>query len=263
MAGLFAVLYGVIAYAFFLATFLYAICFVGNIVAPKTIDSGTPGPLVEALVINVALLGIVALQHSVMARPGFKRWWTRIVPEFTERSTYVLFATAALALLFWQWRPIPDPIIWTARDPAVATLLWIDFWFGWALLLLSTFLINHFVLFGLRQVIGHLLHWEAPAPLFKTPFIYKPVRHPLYLGFLLAFWSTPTMTAGHLLFAVATTGYILVGIYLGERDLVALFGDQYRRYRRQVGMLIPLPGRRHVDDRPPVERPAAAKLRQL
>jgi methanethiol S-methyltransferase len=261
MSRLLGMAYGIVVYLCFLATFLYAVCFIGNIVVPKTIDSGTPGPLVDALVVNIVLLGIFAVQHSVMARPGFKRWWTRIVPEAVERSTYVLFATAALALLCWQWRPIPDPVIWTVQHPQVILLLHVIFWFGWALLLLSTFLINHFELFGLRQVIGRLLRWDSPKPEFKTPFVYKRVRHPIYLGFMLAFWSTPTMTAGHLLYAVATTGYILIGIYLEERDLVALFGDQYRRYRRQVGMLIPLPGRKYVGDEP-LERREAARVPQ-
>ena len=248
MSRLSGLVYGIVVYLLFLATFLYAICFVGNIIVPKTIDSGTPGPLVEALVVNIVLLGVFAVQHSVMARRGFKRWWTRIVPEPIERSTYVLFATAALALLCWQWRPIPNPVIWTVQEPLPVALFHAVFWFGWALLLLSTFLINHFELFGLRQVIGRMLRWKSANPEFKTPFVYKRVRHPIYLGFLLAFWATPTMTAGHLLFAVATTGYILIGIYFEERDLVALFGDQYRRYRRQVGMLIPLPGRKYVDE---------------
>ena len=262
MSRFIAMTYGTVAYLLFLATFLYAICFVANIVVPKTIDSGTIRPLTEALVVNIALLGIFAVQHSVMARRGFKRWWTRIVPEVIERSTYVLFATALLALLCWQWRPIPDPIIWTVRNPLVTELLHAIFWSGWALLLLSTFLINHFELFGLRQVIGRLLHWAPSKPEFRTPFVYRRVRHPIYLGFLLAFWSTPTMTAGHLLFAAATTGYILIGIYFEERDLVALFGDQYRRYRQQVGMLIPLPGRKYIDDQP-AKRPAAAQAPQL
>jgi len=261
MSRFIAMAYGVVAYLIFLATFVYAICFVANIVVPKTIDSGTLGPIAEALVVNIALLGIFAVQHSVMARRGFKRWWTRIVPEPVERSTYVLCATAALALLCWQWRPIPDPVIWAVQDPRAIVLLHAIFWFGWALLLLSTFLINHFELFGLHQVLGRLLHWAPMKPEFRTPFVYRRVRHPLYLGFLLAFWSTPIMTAGHLLFTVATTGYILIGICLEERDLVALFGDQYRRYRREVGMLIPLPGRKYVDDQSE-KHPQAAPVRQ-
>ena len=249
MSRIFGVAYGFIASLFFLATFIYAICFVGNIIVPKTIDSGLPGPLVEALIIDILLLGLFAVQHSVMARRGFKRWWTRVVPVAVERSTYVLFATAALALLCWQWRAIPEPVIWSVQSPLAAALLQAVFWLGWALLLLSTFLINHFELFGLRQVIGRMYNWETPKPVFKTPFVYARVRHPLYLGFLLAFWSAPVMTAGHLLFTVATTGYILIGIWFEERDLIAMFGDKYRNYRRQVGMLIPLPGRKYVDEK--------------
>jgi len=232
---------------------------------PKTIDSGTAAPLAEALVVNVILLAIFALQHSVMARPGFKRWWTRLVPEPVERSTYVLFATSALALLCWQWRPITDPVIWSVDNLAAAAMLDAIFWLGWGLLLLSTFLINHFELFGLRQVLARLFGWNLPRPEFKTPFLYRRVRHPIYLGFLLGFWSTPVMTAGHLLFAIATAGYILIGIYFEERDLIALFGDQYRRYRRQVGMLIPLPGRKYTGDGEAsgsTKTPEMAELRQ-
>jgi methanethiol S-methyltransferase len=258
MSRIFGMAYGCIAYLFFLATFLYAICFVGNIIVPKTIDSGLPGPLAEALAVNVLLLGLFAVQHSVMARRGFKRWWIRMVPEAVERSTYVLFATAALALLCWQWRAIPEPVIWSVQAPLAIAAFQAVFWLGWALLLLSTFLINHFELFGLRQVIGRLFNWQTPEPVFKTPFVYKRVRHPIYLGFLLAFWSTPVMTAGHLLFAIATTGYILIGIWFEERDLVAMFGDTYRHYRTQVGMLIPLPGRRYAKKE---QVPAAPKLR--
>jgi len=239
MSAFLTVLYGLVVYAFFLATFLYAIGFVGNVLVPKTIDSGPQGPLVQSLIVDVLLLGLFAVQHSVMARKGFKRWWTRIVPEPVERSTYVLAATAALALLLWQWQPIPEPIVWRVESAAVTQLLGIVFWFGWALLLLSTFLINHFELFGLRQVFSRLTGREIPAAQFRTPFVYRYVRHPIYLGFLLAFWAAPVMTAGHLLFSIATSGYILIGIWFEERDLVAQFGERYRAYRAQVGMLLP------------------------
>jgi methanethiol S-methyltransferase len=243
MGAIASVLYGGLVYLIFLATFLYAIAFVGNLPVPKTVDSGEPGPLVAALVIDSLLLGLFAIQHSVMARPAFKRWWTRFVPSPVERTTYVLLASLALLLLYWQWRPIPEPV-WSVTNPAVALALQTVFWIGWGVVLLSTFLINHFELFGLRQVYARLRGETLPPPVFKAPLFYKQVRHPIYLGFLLAFWATPTMTVGHLLFTIATTGYILIGIHLEERDLIALFGDQYRRYRERVSMLVPLPGRK-------------------
>lgn len=243
MGGIFAILYGAVAYVVFLGAFLYAIGFVGNLVVPKTIDSGEPGALVPSLLINVVLLGLFAVQHSVMARPGFKRLWTRIVPTSVERSTFVLFASLVLILLYWQWQPLPA-MVWHIENPLGAAVLWAVFGLGWALVLVATFLINHFELFGLRQVWARLTGQTLPPPVFKTPGLYKRVRHPIYLGFLLAFWATPEMSLGHLLFAVATSGYIMIGIYLEERDLTELFGDQYRRYRREVAMLIPWPGRR-------------------
>jgi len=240
-----ATLYGLAAYLVFLATFVYAIGFVGNLpLLPKTIDSGAGAPLVETLAVDLALLGLFAVQHSVMARRGFKRWWTKVIPEAVERSTFVLAATAVLALLLWQWRPLAEPVLWSVNDPLGRLALQGVFWLGWAVLLISTFLINHFELFGLRQVWANLRGQTLPVPEFRTPLFYRHVRHPIYLGFVLAFWATPQMTAGHLLFAAACTGYILIGIWFEERDLIAQFGQRYQLYRQQVGMLLPKFGSR-------------------
>jgi protein-S-isoprenylcysteine O-methyltransferase Ste14 len=249
MAGMLAVLYGIGSYLFFLGTLLYAIGFVGNVGVPKSIDSGATGSTLPAVAIDVLLLGLFAAQHSVMARPGFKRWWTRIVPHAIERSTYVLCASAALAFLCWQWRPLPEPV-WTVRVPIAVAVLHAIFWLAWVMLVVSTCLLSHFELFGLRQVFARLREHALPAPRFATPGLYRHVRHPIYLSFLLAFWSTPTMTAGHLLFALATTGYILIAIQLEEHDLIALFGNQYRRYRRRIPMLLPRPSVRRIHDAP-------------
>jgi len=239
MGAFLSFLYGLVAYGASLAALLYLIGFSGNGLVSKSVDSGAFAPLAKALCVNILLLGLFAAQHSVMARRAFKRWWTRIVPPVVERSTYVLAASIALALLFWLWLPIPVPIIWRIDNPVAAQLLWAVFWLGWVLVLVSTFLINHFELFGLHQVFARLTGHEIPAPRLAKPLFYSYVRHPLYLGLLLSLWAVPVMTAGHLLFSIGATSYIFVGIWFEERDLIAQFGDGYRRYRAEVGMLLP------------------------
>ena len=246
MAALVAVIYGIAAYSITLVALLYLIGFVGNVVVPKSIDSGTAGPLLQSVAVNTALIGLFALQHSVMARQGFKRWWTRIVPTAVERSTYVLFASFALLLLYWQWQSIPA-LVWSVHNPAAAVVLDGIFWLGWAVLGGSTFLMSHFELFGLSQVFGRLFGKQPADAKFRAPLLYRHVRHPIYLGVLLAVWATPAMSIGHLLFAVLITGYILVGIQLEEHDLIQQFGDQYRRYRRHAAMLVPFPGRKFTE----------------
>ena len=235
--------YGTLSYLIFFATFLYAIGFIGNFGVPRTLDGVPSGPLALAFAIDVGLLTLFAVQHSVMARKWFKDWWTRLVPPPLERSTYVLFSSLALILLFWQWRPLGG-VVWSIEDPVGSMVVRGLFAFGWALILVSTFLINHFDLFGLRQVWLNLLGRPYTTLQFGTPGPYRLVRHPLYVGWLFAFWCTPTMTLAHLLFSVATTAYILIAIQLEERDLVREHGDTYKAYRRSVPMLIPFIRRR-------------------
>lgn len=242
--GLLIALYGVVVYVIFLFTFLYSAAFTGNLFVPKSIDVGIPPsavgePVVISVLVNVLLLGLFAVQHSVMARPGFKRWWTRLVPKPMERATFVLLASLALILLFAQWRPLTTVVWDVSRSPAGVVLSTGVFAIGWVVVLASTFQIDHFELFGLKQVWHRLMGRRAPAAEFRTPLFYRHVRHPIYLGFILAFWGTSVMSVGHLLFAAVTTGYILVGIWFEERDLVAQFGQRYRDYREQVGMLLP------------------------
>jgi protein-S-isoprenylcysteine O-methyltransferase Ste14 len=248
--------YGVTSYLIFLATFLYAIAFVGGFVVPSRLDGPLQGSLFEALAIDGVLLTVFAVQHSVMARPWFKERWTQIVPWAIERSTYVLFASLALLLLFWQWRPIGIQI-WSVENPAASLVLWTLFAAGWATVLVVTFLINHFDLFGLRQVWLPLIGQPYVPVSFRTPLPYRFVRHPLYLGFLFAFWMTPTMTLAHLVFAVATTAYIVLAIQFEEHDLVSQHGAAYQEYRRTVPML--LPGRRRVLDEPVTSEPMSVK----
>ncbi|CCD97568.1 methanethiol S-methyltransferase [Bradyrhizobium sp. STM 3809] len=244
-ARLLILFYAVASYGISLVSFAWALAFVGNYdqFGAKTIDSGAAGSLAEAVIVDGLLLALFALQHSVMARPAFKRWWTSLIPAAAERSTYVLLSSLALLLLFWQWRPIPMPL-WHVEGLA-ATLLTGLHGLGWLIVLSSTYMIDHFELFGLRQGLFALRGAEAPAHPFKTPLLYRLVRHPIMLGFLIAFWATPEMSVGHLLFAALSSGYILIGLQLEERDLVAVFGETYERYRQRVPMLLPrLIGRR-------------------
>jgi len=231
--------YGAAAYLLFLVAFLYLVGFVGNLWVPRSVDHGLPSPIGQAVLVNVLLVGAFGVQHSVMARPGFKRWLTRFVPPSIERSTYVVLSSAVLVLLYWQWRTMPA-VIWDVRQQAGRLAVWALFWLGWAIALGATFMINHFDLFGLRQV--YLAWREKPYSelRFRTHLFYRLVRHPLMLGFLIAFWAAPTMTAGHLLFSIAMTGYILTALQIEERGLVAALGHEYREYRREVPMLVPL-----------------------
>lgn len=238
MSRIMRLAYGFIAYAVFLISFLYAVGFVANAVVPKSIDSGQDGDVLSSIAINIVLLSVFAVQHSVMARQSFKAWLHRFLPASIERSTYVLLASLALLLLFWQWRPLPQ-VIWSFDQQVVAGVLWLAMALGWMLVLLSSFLINHFELFGLQQVISDAAGAPIASPTFRTPLLYRVVRHPIYLGFIIAFWATPYMTLGHALFAAVTTLYIFVGIFLEERDLVQLFGEQYVTYRNKVAMLVP------------------------
>jgi protein-S-isoprenylcysteine O-methyltransferase Ste14 len=238
MRRLLSLCYGVAAYLAALGAILYAIGFVSGMLVPKTLDSGAVMSVGEAVAVDLLLLMLFTVPHSVMARQGFKRWWTRIVPPVIERSTYVLVASLALMFLFWQWRPIPTAV-WQIHDAMLAMAVMELSLVGWGVVFVSTFLIDHFALFGLQQVALNMRGRVAGAQQFQSPLLYKVVRHPLYLGLVIAFWATPVMTAGHLLFAAVMTAYILVGIALEERDLIAAFGDEYRRYRARVGMLLP------------------------
>ncbi|MBM4000424.1 MAG: isoprenylcysteine carboxylmethyltransferase family protein [Planctomycetes bacterium] len=234
--------YGIVSYLIFLASFLYAIGFLANQVVPKSIDSGPTGSPAASILVNMLLLALFAVQHSVMARPAFKRWWTRVIAAPMERSTYVLVASLLLLLLYWQWRPLPQPV-WAVTNPAIIAAVHGISAAGWLVVLGATFMIDHFDLFGLRQTYGHFAGWkDAPTP-FMTPYLYRWIRHPIMLGFIIAFWATPAMSIGRFLFAAVTTAYILVAIQLEERDLIHAHGDDYRAYRSRTSMLVPIPRR--------------------
>ena len=236
--GLVAAVYGLICYSVFLASFLYSIGFIGDLVVPKTVDSVPSADFPEALAIDLLLLGLFAVQHSVMARQGFKAAWTRIVPRTVERSTYVVISSLLLSLICWNWQAIPT-VVWDVSSPVGRSLLLAMFAAGWLILLLSTFMVNHFDLFGLRQVYLRLRGREYTPLSFTERALYRFVRHPIYLGFVIAFWATPHMSLGHLVFAIATTGYIFVGIFFEERDLMKYHAVEYGAYRARVPMLLP------------------------
>lgn len=240
MGRILAVFYGAVSYLIFFVTFLYAVGFVGNLLVPKSIDSGIEGSFGLSLLINILLLSVFAVQHSVMARPAFKRWWMQFVPQAVERSTYVLLSSLALILLFWLWQPM-NGMVWNVDNVLGRNVIWALFWIGWVIVLTSTFLINHFDLFGLRQVYLYSKGEEYTHIGFRTPFLYRLVRHPIMLGFVIAFWATPDMSVGHLVFAVTTTLYILIALQFEEHDLVSYHGEAYEEYRRQVSMILPFP----------------------
>ncbi len=239
MKKIIVLIYGILAYIVFLISFLYAIGFVGNLLVPKGIDSGMEIDFTRALLINVGLLSLFAVQHSIMARPAFKKWWVQIIGKAAERSTYILLTSLLLLLIFWKWQPMTS-IVWNIENSAIIMFMQILFWIGWTIVLLSTFMISHFELFGLTQIVDNLKNKVTESARFQTNYLYKIVRHPLMLGFIIAFWATPVMTAGHLLFAVVTTAYILVAVkFLEENDLRKSLGEKYEKYQQEVPMIIP------------------------
>jgi protein-S-isoprenylcysteine O-methyltransferase Ste14 len=246
-------LYGVVCYLIFFGTFLYSVGFVGNFVVPKSMDTGLSGPLAEALAVNMLLLSIFAIQHSVMARKGFKKAWAKFIPPAIERNTYVLFSSLALILLYWQWRPMGE-VIWDVSGTRFESLFIAVSLTGWLFVLLSTFLLDHFELLGLKQALYNLKQKDLPKTQFKTPGFYKFVRHPMYFGFTVAFWATPIMTTAHLLFAICTLGYTVVGIFFEEKDLISEFGDEYLTYKAKVSMLIPTRLGRIYRTKPKIKR---------